>query len=295
MTTLVSGGTGTVGRFVVEALLGAGREVRVMGSTPPADGFFSGPVEFVEGALDPARDQSAAFVGVRHFVHAAFDHAPGKYRGGEGDDPATFRRRNLDGSVALFEAAKRAGVERSIFLSSRAVYGVQPPGAMLTEDTEPRPDTLYGDVKLDAERALAALSDDRFSGVSLRVTGVYGPAGRGQPHKWADLFRDYLDGHPIAPRRATEVHGEDVAAAVLLALDAPSVPRVLNVSDIVVDRRDLLAILQQITGCPHPLPPASSEPLNEMNTDRLCAMDWRPGGMDLLRRSVSGLLAGTRV
>lgn len=295
MTTLVSGGTGTVGRFVVEALLHAGRDVRVMGRKPPSDGFFSAPVGFVEGSLDPARDQSAAFVGVRHVVHAAFDHAPGKYRGGEGDDPATFRRRNIDGSVALFEAAKRAGVERSIFLSSRAVYGVQPPGAKLTEDTEPRPDTLYGDVKLEAERALAALSDNRFSGVSLRVTGVYGPAGHGQPHKWADLFRDYLAGRPIAPRHATEVHGADVAAAVLLALDAPSVQSVLNVSDIVVDRRDLLRLVQQITGCPHPLPPASSEPLNEMNTDRLCAMGWRPGGINLLRRSVPALLAGAPV
>lgn len=295
MTVLVSGGTGYVGRFIVEALLISARKVRVMGRTPPASGFFSAPVEFVEGSLDPARDRSAAFADIRHFIHAAFDHAPGQYRGGEGDDPATFRRRNFDGSVALFEAAKRARVKRAIFLSSRAVYGVQPSGAMLTEDTEPHPDTLYGDVKLEAERALAALSDDHFSGVSLRGTGVYGPAGRGQQHKWAELFRDYLEGRTIAPRRATEVHGGDVAAAVLLVLDVPAVPPVLNVSDIVVDRRDLLALVQEITGCPHPLPQASSEPLNEMTTGRLRAMGWRPGGMDLLRRSVPALLEGAPV
>lgn len=290
MTVVVSGGTGFVGRFVVEALLEAGRGVRVMGRTPPPDGFFSMPVEFVEGVLDPDRDQSAAFDGVRHFVHAAFDHARGKYRGGEGDDPAGFRRRNLDGSVALFEAAKRAGVERCIFLSSRAVYGRQPSGGMPTEATEAHPDTLYGAVKLEAERALGGLSDADFAGVSLRVTGVYGPAGRGRPHKWTELFRDYLSGRRIDPRRATEVHGQDVAAAVLLALEAPAVLPVLNVSDLVVDRRILLGLVQKATGCPHPLPPQSEEPVNEMATDRLRALGWRPGGIPLLERTIQALL-----
>lgn len=289
MTTLVSGGAGFVGRFVVEALLEAGRGVRVMGRTPPPDGFFSTPVEFFEGALDPDRDQAAAFAGMRHFVHAAFDHQPGKYRGGEGDDPVGFRRRNLDGSVALFEAAKRAGVERCVFLSSRAVYGRQPPGAMLTEATEAHPDTIYGEMKFAVERALGGLSDGHFAGVSLRVTGVYGPAGQGRPHKWTELFRDYLAGRRIDPRRATEVHGGDVAAAVLLALDAPAVPPVLNVSDLVVDRRVLLGLVQNATGCSHPLPPASRELLNEMATDRLRALGWRPGGAALLERTVQAL------
>ncbi len=290
MTTLVSGGTGFVGRFIVEALLRQGRSVRVMGRTPPADGFFFAPVEFVQGSLGPDSDQSAAFDSITLFVHAAFDHVPGRYRGGEGDDPAAFRRRNLDGSVALFEAAKRAGVERAVFLSSRAVYGVQLPGVDLTERTEPHPDTLYGEVKLAAERALTAMSGDGFRGVSLRVTGVYGPAAPGRPHKWSGLFVDYLAGRPVEPRRATEVHGDDVAAAVLAALDAPEPPPVLNVSDMLLDRHDLLAIVKSATGSAHPLPPRSSEPVNAMDCARLRSLGWRPGGMDLLDRTVRATL-----
>jgi len=76
MTVLITGGTGFVGRFVVEALLRQGRSVRVMGRTPPAAGFFSAPVEFVQGILDPYRDQSAALAGVAAFVHSAFDPVP---------------------------------------------------------------------------------------------------------------------------------------------------------------------------------------------------------------------------
>lgn len=294
MSVLVTGGTGFVGRFVVEALLRQGRSVRVMGRTLPVDGFFSAPVEFVEGSLDPDRDQSAAFAGVSAFVHASFDHLPGRYRGGEGDDGAGFRRRNLDGSVALFEAARRAGVGRVVFLSSRAVYGIQPPGAGLFERTAPHSDTLYGEVKLAAERALAAMSDDDFRGASLRVTGVYGPAAPGRAHKWSDLFDDYLAGRNVGPRRATEVHGDDVAAAVLLALDASKPPPVLNVSDILLDRHELLAIVQAATSCAHPLPPRSVEPVNAMNCDLLCSLGWRPGGVGLLEQTVARLLQDRR-
>lgn len=287
MTVLVTGGTGFVGRFIVEALLRQGRSVRVMGRTP---GFFSAPVGFVQGSLDPDCAPSAAFDGVTRLVHAAFDHVPGRYRGGEGDDPAAFRRRNLDGSVALFEAAKRAGVGCAVFLSSRAVYGIQPSGADLFETTEPHTDTLYGEVKLAAEQALIAMSDDGFCGVSLRVTGVYGPDAAGRPHKWSGLFADYLSGRPVEPRRASEVHGDDVAAAVLAALDAPEPPPVLNVSDILLDRHDLLAIVKSATGSPHPLPPRSGEPVNAMDCDLLRSLGWRPGGMDLLERTVRALL-----
>lgn len=288
MTVLVTGGTGFVGRFVVEALLRRGDDVRVMGRTAP--GCFSAPVGFVQGSLDPGGDMSAAFDGVARLVHAAFDHVPGRYRGGEGDDPASFRRRNLDGSVALFGAAKRAGVARTVFLSSRAVYGVQPPGAELTERTEPHPDTLYGEVKLGAERALAAMSGDGFRGVSLRVTGVFGPAAPGRPHKWSDLFDDYLAGRLVEPRRATEVHGDDVAAAVLAVLDATEPPPVLNVSDMLLDRHDLLAIVQAATASPHPPPPRSDEPVNAMDCALLRSLGWRPGGTDLLDRTVRAML-----
>ena len=140
-------------------------------------------------------------------VHAALDHAPGAYRGGEGDDPARFRRLNLDGTRALFDAAG-GGIARIVFLSSRAVYGDHRRGETLRETDPPAPDSLYGEVKLAAEAALGG------RGASLRATGVYG----GRPHKWAGLFAAYLRGAPIAPRVATEVHGADLAAAVVLLL-----------------------------------------------------------------------------
>jgi UDP-glucose 4-epimerase len=216
MRVLVTGGTGYVGRFIVEAMLREGFEVIVAGRQPPRSDLFSAPVAFRPLDLDPDTDQTALLEGVDWMVHCAFDHVAGKYRGGEGDDPTRFIRLNREGSIALFEAAKAQVVRRALFLSSRAVYGPQGRPTVLTEETPAKPDTLYGQVKLDVERALSDLASEDFVATSLRVTGVYGAHCAGADHKWQRLFADFLAGRSIAPRIATEVHGDDVAQAALL-------------------------------------------------------------------------------
>lgn len=291
---VVSGGTGYAGRFIVEHLLRDGFAVTVLGRSPPPAGCFARPVDFVPFSLGmPVPDGLFGDAGV--FVHAAFDHLPGKYRGGEGDDPSGFRGRNLDGSVALFRAARMAGVDRAVFLSSRAVYGEQPPGMMLKEATPCRPDTLYGEVKLETERRFLDMARLGFAPVVLRITGIYGPSGPGRPHKWDQLFRRFMAGTPIEPRVATEVHGEDVAAAVslVLAQRADSVrSEIFNVSDLVLDRHDLLAMVSDATGCAVPLPPrADVSLLNVMSTAKIERLGWRPGGRPFLEKTVRELVA----
>ncbi|WP_373413630.1 NAD-dependent epimerase/dehydratase family protein [Ensifer aridi] len=294
---LVSGGTGYVGRFIVEHLLASGYKVTVGGRSPPANGYPSQAVPHVPLRLDPDADQLAAFDDVYYFVHAAFEHVEGKYRGGEGHDPEGFRRANLDGTVRLFEEARAAGVRRSVFLSSRAVYG-ETASPVLDETSPAEPDTLYGQVKLAAEDALKATTGHGFVTASLRVTGVYGRAGPGRKHKWSGLFADYLAGKPVAPRIGTEVHGDDLAEAVRLMLetDAAKVSgKVFNVSDVLTDNREILSVLQSTTGCPHPLPPtAERSGFKVMSTDRLRALGWLPGGSERLAATIRELAGGVR-
>lgn len=284
-----------VGRFIVEHLARHGYEVIVGGRNRPAPGHFGAQVAFTPLLLDANRNQQEAFTGIDHFVHAAFDHVPGRYRGGEGNDPEGFRLANLDGSLRLFQEARESGVKVCLFLSSRAVYGAQLPGLELTEDTPCRPETLYGRLKLEAEQALAAMADAHFRPVNLRATGVYGEAQPDGRHKWHDLFSDYLSGRPVPPRAGTEVHGDDVGAAVRLALENLSdKPRAitLNVSDMLVDNRSLLAIVKEITGSAHALPDAAArDAFNVMNTEKLRRLGWRPGGAERLRRTIEALLA----
>jgi nucleoside-diphosphate-sugar epimerase len=263
---MVTGGTGLVGRFIVAAARARGDLVTVTGRGAGAD---------VVWALD---DPPPVMEGVDLLVHAAFAHVPGRYRGGEGDDPDGFLRLNVDGTAALFARAARDGVGQVVFLSSRAVYdGIAAP--VLTEAMEVAPASLYGRVKLEGEQALAALC----GGAALRATGVYGP---GAGHKWEPLFADYLAGRPVVPRRATEVAGPDVAAAVYLATRG-----VFNLSDLVLDRHDLLSEVRRLTGCAHPLPPRSDEAVGQMATDRLRACGWVPGGLARLHALLPEMIA----
>ncbi|MGB0904714.1 MAG: NAD-dependent epimerase/dehydratase family protein, partial [Mangrovicoccus sp.] len=153
MRLAITGGTGLVGRFLVQEALAAGDDVTLLSRRAPEPGFFAGPVAHLLYSLTAPAPMLHEFDAL---IHCSFDHIPGRYRGGEGDDPEGFRRANLEGSLTLIRAAEAAGVTRFVFLSSRAVYGRQPPGARLQEDTPCHPNTLYGEVKLAIEQALAA-------------------------------------------------------------------------------------------------------------------------------------------
>lgn len=252
MHVLVTGGRGLVGRFVTAALADAGHTVMHLGR---------GPEDHPWDLADPAPRLPRADA----LVHLALAHLPGAYRGGEGDDPEGFRRLNLDGTRRLFDAA---GPARIVFLSSRAVYGDHRRGAILRESDTTEPDSLYGAVKHAAEQALGE------RGVSIRATGVYG----GRPHKWEGLFADYLAGRTLASRVATEIHGDDLAAALVLLLGTAETGA-FNASDLLLDRHELLTRLQRLTGCPHAPPPPFEGPApGRMATCRLRLLGWRPGG-----------------
>lgn len=272
MRAVVTGGTGRVGWFIAQHYRALGWDVTATGRDLP---------------LAPDTDYAPLLSGANLLVHSAFAHVPGRYRGGEGDDPAGFRRANLDGTTALFHAARTAGVRHVVFLSTRAVYGPHAPGTWLAEDMPCHPDTLYGELKLAAERALAQLSSPGFAGVSLRITGVYGPTPEGVPHKWADLFQNFRQGRPITPRAGTEVHGQDVSRAVELVAGLASPAPVYNVSDLLLDRRALL----RMTGLPGTLPEAAdATKVNQMDTGRLKALGWQPGGLPLLQKTLGDLV-----
>jgi nucleoside-diphosphate-sugar epimerase len=287
---LVTGGTGYVGQLIAAELVHRGWRVRLASRRPPEPGQFSFAHDWVPFALDPDASFRKVLASVRHVVHAAFHHVPGRYRHGEGSDVTGFYRANVLGSVAFLEAARAAGAERAIFLSSRAVYGSQP--GPLDEASLPRPDTHYGAAKLAVEAALAAMTNlGSFTGTSLRLTGVYGIVRPFERTKWLDLATAVLrDEVPAQDRAGTEVHGTDVGAAVdlLLRADPMAVAGVLTCSDLLVTRARIVQRLRDMLQRPGPLPgPAGAADVAVMQCDRLRALGWRPGGSASLEATLA--------
>jgi nucleoside-diphosphate-sugar epimerase len=137
MTTLVTGGTGFLGAHTVVAALGAGHAVRVLARDPEAVGrafvalgIDPASIEFLAGDVTDEAIMARAVSDVRFVVHAASVYSFDSRRRAE------VRRTNRRGTEVTLAAARRAGVERTIHVST---FGALLPAAsrMVGPDSPP--------------------------------------------------------------------------------------------------------------------------------------------------------------
>ena len=98
-------------------------------------------------------------------------------------DPARYFRDNVAGGIALLEAAREVGVDRVVFSSTAAVYGV-PDATPIPEDATLRPINPYGESKRAFEGALVWYGRAYgLRSVTLRYFNVAGATERlGEDH-----------------------------------------------------------------------------------------------------------------
>jgi nucleoside-diphosphate-sugar epimerase len=133
---------------------------------------------------------------------------------------------NTAATVRLAELAREAGVRRFLFSSSCIMYGMSE--AAVVDETAPlAPRTDYARSKVDAERALAGMSDDDFAVTFLRNGTVYGLSPR---MRFDTVLNDFVgsaatrgrvvvlgDGKPWRP----VVHVKDLSRSFAMVLTAP--------------------------------------------------------------------------
>lgn len=199
---LVTGGSGFIGRHVVQLLDKNAYQVRALVRRVPDQGF-NPSVELVIGDLSNPDTYAAALKGTSAVVHTALTETLS-------DEPQA--------TSTLQHLSAQAGVQRFIHLSTVAVYGNPPDGA-ITEETAPLPASdAYPRIKLAIESALQA--DSSLSEVAiLRLGCVYGPGGGW----WIEGLLNQMErGRLIAVDDgagvANLVHVLDVAAVVLTLL-----------------------------------------------------------------------------
>lgn len=100
---------------------------------------------------------------------------------------------NRDLAIKIAVAAKEAGVQQYILLSSMSVYGLVT--GYITKNTVPHPVNAYGKSKLQADEEIKKLEDDNFKFACLRPPMVYGKGCKGN----YQTLRKFVLKTPIFP------------------------------------------------------------------------------------------------
>lgn len=173
---LITGGAGFIGSHLVDALLAAGRRVRVldnlsMGSRDNLPLDHPGLQLIVADVADAAA-VSAATEGCAAVVHLA---AVASVQASV-DDPVSTHQSNFVGTLNVCEAMRLHGVRRVLFASSAAVYGNNGEGVAIDEETAKAPLTPYASDKLASEQYLEFYQRQHgLEPVIFRFFNVYGP------------------------------------------------------------------------------------------------------------------------
>ena len=166
---LVTGGSGFIGRRLVEMLTERGIGVRIATSGGPERIRWAPPgAEIVQADLKSAESLVRASEDCDLIFHVAYQF------GGRREEQW---RANVEGTRALAQAAVRNKARRFVHFSSVAAYGPQPDGD-LDEEAPARPNDVYAEIKHHIDRILLAMHKAKSLPVTiLQPTIVYGPRG----------------------------------------------------------------------------------------------------------------------
>jgi len=264
---LVTGGAGFIGSHLVDALLTAGYDVRVL------DDFSTGKQENLRGAEALAAAHGGHFQLIAGDVRSEF-----KMRDAVDGcaavchlaavasvtqslaDPVGTGSVTHGGTVNAVRMAIDADVPRFVLASSCAVYG-DAAELPVAEASEPLPLSPYAEAKLAAERTCAAAADaGQLTAACLRFFNVYGP--RQDPgSEYSGVISRFMTaaaaGEPVTVYGDGEqtrdfVYVGDVVQVLVRAIERPlSGVSVLNVgSGTPTSVLDVLGRLEELAGGP---------------------------------------------
>lgn len=252
---LITGGSGFVGRAVLDRLVERGREVRALTRSEASEAVLAAAgAEPVRGDLADHASLERAMAGCEVVYHVA------GLNGFCLPDPAALTVANVEGTRAVVRAAGRAGVRRIVYTSSAATLG-EATGSVGREDSVHRGSFLsaYERSKHEAERvAFAEAGRAGLELVSVNPSSVQGP---GRTRGTAKILIDALNGRLklIVDSRMSIVDIADCAEGHLLAEERGEAGQRYVLSGVTLTVAEAVALLGRISGRdehPRRIPPA---------------------------------------
>lgn len=222
-SVLVTGGTGFLGRRLVERLLAAGRAVTVLGRTSAPELEQRG-VRFVRAALEDAPAVAAACAGIETIFHTAA-------RVGTWGNYADFFRPNVLGTRALLDGCRAHRVQHLVYTSTPSVVynGRDLAGADESLPLAAHCPSPYPLTKAIAEREVLAANSATLRTVALRPHLIW---GIGDPHLVPRVLARARAGQlrivGQGRNRVDMVHVENAVDAHLLAEQALKVCHLMD-------------------------------------------------------------------
>src|ERR1700730_10194130 len=242
-SVLVTGGAGYIGSHACKILAKAGHQPIVFDnlSRGHREAVRWGPL--VEGDLADRERLVRAMRAQR--ASAVMHFAAFAYVGESVADPALYYRNNLAGTLSLLEAMRQAGVDKIVFSSTCATYGL--PDVNPIRETAPQlPVNPYGETKLAIERALRWYGEAyRIRSVSLRyfnAAGADSDGEIGECHKPETHLIPLVLQAALGQRSHVEIYGVDYPTA-----DGTGIRDYIHVEDLA--DAHLRALEQLYAGC----------------------------------------------
>ncbi|MEK1853717.1 MAG: UDP-glucose 4-epimerase GalE [Phyllobacterium sp.] len=184
LKVLVAGGAGYIGSHTAKLLHLNGIEPIVFDNLVTGHRSSVRWGQFVHG--DILDTSGLTRILMQYKPDAVVHFAASAYVGESVEDPAKYYRNNVAGTLSLLDACRHAEIDKIIFSSSCATYGI-PDSLPITETTPQQPINPYGRTKLIAEQILqdyAVAYHLRY--VALRYFNASGADPDGELGEWHD-------------------------------------------------------------------------------------------------------------
>lgn len=245
MNVLVTGGAGYIGSHACKALAQAGYTPITFDNLVYGHPWAVkwGPLE--EGDIG---DRIRLNEVIAHYRPGAVLHfAAYAYVGESVEDPGKYYRNNVVGTLTLLEAMRDSGVDKLVFSSTCATYGI-PLQTPISEDHPQSPVNPYGASKLMIERMLRDFySAYGLSSVSLRYFNAAGadPVGEiGEVHNPETHLIPLVLDAAMGKRPALTIFGEDYDTP-----DGTCIRDYIHVSDLADAHLLALKSLESASNC----------------------------------------------